>query len=118
MGKAGSGNRRPDESIASDIASEFWGRRPEQLRRFAMGIGHWVYEVCGLDGEKLVVRVGSPDQAEDFAGATHWSGILRPMGFLDFMSELGQRFNRDTPTVTVEEVERLEVLLEAELSES
>lgn len=73
-------NERPDEGIARDIAREFCGREPHGVRRFAMGIGHWVYDVDFCESEKVVVRVGSPDQRADFAGAEHWSRSLRPLG--------------------------------------
>lgn len=72
--------RRPDERVASVIAREFCGREPQQVRRFAMGIGHWVYDVQDSGGGRFVVRVGSPDQTEDFVGAAHWSRLLRALG--------------------------------------
>jgi hypothetical protein len=80
MGMVDDTDGRPDESIARGIARELCGREPESVRRFSMGIGHWVYDVGVAEGEKLVVRVGSPDQHEDFAGAVHWSRQLRPIG--------------------------------------
>ena len=80
MGTVDDANGRPDESVAGAIAKEFCGRKPQRIRRFAMGIGHWVYEVRDSGGREFVVRVGSPDQCEDFAGAVHWSRLLRPIG--------------------------------------
>jgi hypothetical protein len=71
---------RPDESLASAIAREFSGSPPEDVQRFATGIGHWVYDVRAATGASFVVRVGTADQAPDFAGALHWSRTLRPLG--------------------------------------
>lgn len=71
---------RPDESVASAIAREFCGSTPKAVLRFATGIGHWVYDVRTSTGDAFVVRVGTPDQAPDFAGAVHWSHELRPRG--------------------------------------
>jgi len=74
------GEARPDETLASEIASGFSGRSVRWLRRFPTGIGHWVYDVQDSAGDNFVVRIGSPDQAEDFVGAAHWSQALRPIG--------------------------------------
>ncbi len=80
MGMVDDAHGRPDESVASDIAGQFCGRKPQHISRFAMGIGHWVYDIRYSGGEEFVVRVGSPDQCQDFAGAVHWSRLLRPIG--------------------------------------
>jgi Phosphotransferase enzyme family len=80
MGTVAGGSVRPDESVASAIAREFSGSPPKDVSRFATGIGHWVYDVRTSTGETFVVRVGTPDQAPDFAGAVHWSRMLRPLG--------------------------------------
>jgi hypothetical protein len=71
---------RPDETLASAIATAYCGSTPKDVQRFATGIGHWVYDVRTSTGETFVVRVGTPDQAPDFAGAVHWSRELRPRG--------------------------------------
>jgi aminoglycoside phosphotransferase (APT) family kinase protein len=70
----------PSERDAAAIAAELHGREPLSVRRFPMGIGHWVYDVRGASGEELVVRIGAIDQAPDFAGALYWSKLLRPRG--------------------------------------
>ena len=70
----------PSERTAADIARQFLGTPPEKVCRFVTGIGHWVFDVHGQSGERIVVRVGSRDQAADFTGALHWSNALRPMG--------------------------------------
>jgi len=71
---------RPTASVATEIAGAYWGRAPTSVVRFTTGIGHWVYDVTGPADEKLVVRIGNPGQHEDFAGALHWSALLRPLG--------------------------------------
>jgi aminoglycoside phosphotransferase (APT) family kinase protein len=101
MGNVDGAGRRPDEGVASDIAWEFCGRRPAHIRRFEMGIGHWVYDVHNPGGGRFVVRVGSPDQAEDFAGAVHWSRLLRPLG-VPLPSLLAAGHCNDFPYVVLE----------------
>jgi hypothetical protein len=71
---------QPTETIAADIAADFWGEAPSSVRRFSTGIAHWVYDVRGPQSEQLVVRLGSADQSQDFVGAQHWSSTLRPLG--------------------------------------
>jgi hypothetical protein len=75
----GSGSR-PAASVGGEIAARYWGSAPTSVVRFTTGIGHWVYDVTGPADEKVVVRIGSTDQQEDFAGALRWSALLRPLG--------------------------------------
>jgi hypothetical protein len=70
----------PSENEARRIAADFSGLEPLSVRRFPMGIGHWVYDVRAPSGEELVIRIGASDQGRDFAGACHWSQLLRPRG--------------------------------------
>jgi aminoglycoside phosphotransferase (APT) family kinase protein len=93
--------RRPDEDVASDIVMLFCGRKPDHIQRFATGIGHWVYDVRHSGGEQVVVRIGTPDQAEDFAGAVHWSRLLRPIG-VPLPSLLGAGTHQQFPYVLLE----------------
>ena len=75
-----------------------------------------------------LTRASLLSACQDLAYTDYWCALFEPSAeqqaalrfytalfFLDFMSELGHRFNRDTPTITVTEVERLEILLKAEL---
>lgn len=71
---------KPDEGIAASIAREHAGWAAVSVKRFTTGIGHWVYDVRGPSGEMVVVRIGSRDQEREFAGALHWSSLLRPLG--------------------------------------
>ncbi len=70
--------REPTERHAHEIARDVTGWNPASIRRFATGIGHWVYEVRGGDGSVVVVRMGAAPGA--FRGAIHWSKTLRPLG--------------------------------------
>jgi hypothetical protein len=71
---------KPSEADAIRIATEFWGHPAQDAQRFQTGIGHWVYAVRSTGGASVVVRLGTAAQQEDFAGAVHWSNVLRPLG--------------------------------------
>jgi hypothetical protein len=71
---------QPDASVASEIAKQRGGVTPTSVVRFTTGIGHWVYDVVGPGEEKLVVRIGTAEQHDDFLGARHWSKQLRSLG--------------------------------------
>jgi hypothetical protein len=75
-----------------------------------------------------LTRASLLSSGRDLAYTDHWFELFEPSSdqraalrfytalfFLDFMSELGHRFNRDTPTITSNEVQRLEILLEEQL---
>jgi len=62
------------------VATDHCGVPPEGVRRFALGLAHWVYDVRLPDGSGLVVRLTTPEQRADFLGAVHWSKTLRPLG--------------------------------------
>jgi hypothetical protein len=62
------------------VVAGFCGAAPQSVRRFAMGLAHWVYDVRLADGARLVVRLTTPEQRTAFAGAVHWSHALRPLG--------------------------------------
>jgi len=70
----------PDASVAAAIAADYLGNPPVRVERFSTGIAHWVYDVEGLGDLRVVVKLGRPEQAEDFAGAVHWTHALRPIG--------------------------------------
>jgi len=50
------------------------------LTRFPTGLCHMVFDVVLAGGERLVVRVASPQTRHLAAGAVAWSGLLRPAG--------------------------------------
>lgn len=75
-----SSEERPTEIDACDIARSVYGKIPDSIRRFSAGIGHWVYDVRMPCGSKIVVKLGTADQRNDFLGALHWSKTLRPLG--------------------------------------
>lgn len=71
---------RPTESDAAEIARDLSGKKPDSIRRFPMGIAHWVYDIRLPGGASMVVRLGMANQRNDFLGALHWSRTLRPLG--------------------------------------
>jgi hypothetical protein len=75
-----------------------------------------------------LTRASLLSAGQDSSYTDHWASLMQPsperlaalhfyttLFYLDFMSELGHRFNRDTPTITPVEVERLTMLLDEEL---
>lgn len=50
------------------------------IRRFPMGLAHYVYDVQTEDGRSLVVRLARSDLGAAFASAIHWHSLLRPRG--------------------------------------
>lgn len=70
----------PSEDDAAEIVRASFGARPAQIRRFATGIGHWVYEARLAGGDARVVKLGLASRRDDFVGAVHWSTTLRPLG--------------------------------------
>lgn len=71
---------RPTEGDAAEIARDIIGKEPHSIRRFPMGIAHWVYDVRVPGGSGFVVRLGMANQRDDFLGAILWSRTLRPLG--------------------------------------
>ncbi|HVJ17091.1 MAG TPA: aminoglycoside phosphotransferase family protein [Polyangiaceae bacterium] len=70
---------QPHEQDAANVLFELFGEPVTNVRRFPTGIGHWVYEVR-TEGTVRVVKMGLAAQHENFAGAVHWSTVLRPLG--------------------------------------
>jgi len=76
-----------------------------------------------------LTRASLLNSERDLSYTDHWYELFGPsrereaalrfytaLFCLDFMSEFGHRFSRDTPTVSACEVERLDVLLHEQLS--
>jgi aminoglycoside phosphotransferase (APT) family kinase protein len=72
--------RTPNEDDARQLAETLSQGRVARLERFATGMCHYVYDVEMDSGQQLVVRIADADHSHSFAGAVHWSQILRPMG--------------------------------------
>jgi aminoglycoside phosphotransferase (APT) family kinase protein len=70
----------PDEDIAADIVRSALGESPRSVRRFPLGMMHFVYDVVGGDGRAVVLRVARPAGRASLAGAVYWSRLLRPLG--------------------------------------
>lgn len=70
----------PDEGSTAEIVEKVLGERPSSVRRFPIGMEHFVYDIGMADGRNLVLRVGLPARRAAIAGGVHWSERLRPMG--------------------------------------
>jgi aminoglycoside phosphotransferase (APT) family kinase protein len=70
----------PTEAHALEIATAFRGEAPASVRRFPLGLAHWVYDVVFIDDSRIVVRMTTPEQRLTFQGVVHWSETLRPLG--------------------------------------
>jgi len=64
--------------VARDVADAFGDVL--ELRRFPLGLCHYVYDVTLADGTSLVVRVASPENAPLLAGAVAWHEVLSSIG--------------------------------------
>jgi Ser/Thr protein kinase RdoA (MazF antagonist) len=63
------------------IAREVIGSELVSAKRFATGNCHYVFDAALADGRAVVLRIAKPENRSLLAGAVHWSGILKPMGF-------------------------------------
>ncbi len=72
--------REPSEDDAAAIAAQLTQRRIVNVRRFATGIAHWVYEAETDDGGLVVVKIGNANQEAELDGAATWSSVLRSLG--------------------------------------
>jgi len=70
----------PIVAHAAAIAAEFAGAPVARVARFTTGLAHYVYDVDCVDGRRLVVRMGRPNDNATFEAAEYWSELLRPMG--------------------------------------
>ncbi len=98
----------PSEADAAAIARRVTGHEPANLRRFATGLAHWVYDVRLADGSAVVVRLGTADQRGDFLGAMHWSRTLRPLT-VPLPQLLAHGDYRAQPYVVLERLARISV---------
>jgi aminoglycoside phosphotransferase (APT) family kinase protein len=80
-------NRPGSESVAEPTAQDAAAVAREALRapvddikRFGVGAGHFVYDVRLADGRRVVVRISRRDDLDAARGAVYWSRMLRPKG--------------------------------------
>jgi hypothetical protein len=73
-------SEEPSADDAEQIALRYRVDAPASVRRFPMGLAHWVYEVRFADGASIVVRLTKSEYRQAFVGALHWSKMLRPLG--------------------------------------
>ncbi|HET7037549.1 MAG TPA: aminoglycoside phosphotransferase family protein [Thermomicrobiaceae bacterium] len=72
--------RRPGEAEARVVLERITGLPVVWIARFPTGLAHYVYDACIEDGRLYVVRLTTPAQRNDFAGAVYWHSRLAPRG--------------------------------------
>ncbi|MEM9518914.1 MAG: phosphotransferase [Actinomycetota bacterium] len=70
----------PTEERAVGIAERFLGEAVASCDRFATGLRNWVYDVTGISGASIVVRMCDPRHREELAGGRYWTSILAAAG--------------------------------------
>lgn len=70
----------PTPDDAARILAAITGKAVSALRRFPNGLAHFVFDARLSDGERLVIRLTRPEQAEDFTGAAYWHPLLVQVG--------------------------------------
>ena len=53
---------------------------PIEVRRILTGLCHHVYWVAASDGQRFVVRIGTPATKHLLQGGIYWNNFLRPLG--------------------------------------
>lgn len=72
--------RRPDESVARELAARAFGEEPQSIRRFTTGEMHYVYEAGLAEGRRVVIRIAAEHGHKAMRDAAHLSRLLRPRG--------------------------------------
>jgi aminoglycoside phosphotransferase (APT) family kinase protein len=67
------------EDAAVAVRSKL-GLQPAEVRRFLTGLCHHVFSVTAADGQKFVVRIGTPATKRLLEGGIYWNQVLRPIG--------------------------------------
>jgi aminoglycoside phosphotransferase len=70
----------PDVATASDLASAAVGRMPTEVRRFATGLHHYVFEATFENRPPVVVRIAAEHSRSAMVGAAKLFRLLRPKG--------------------------------------
>jgi len=70
----------PTPTLAATVAEMTMGRVPTNVRRFRMGVAHYVFEVEFADGSSVVVRAGTPERRSGLADGVHLNTLLRLLG--------------------------------------
>ncbi|MBL8688271.1 MAG: aminoglycoside phosphotransferase family protein [Rhodospirillaceae bacterium] len=70
----------PTEKDAADVAARVLRRAVLHARRFPTGEGNFVFDMTMVDGDRVVVRMNTPEHVAVLKGAVHWSVTLRPLG--------------------------------------
>jgi len=98
----GSEERRvPTEETAVEIARLHSGHPPDRVARFPTGLSRYVYDVVTAGGARIVVRIGTVESRPQFAGASYWWRILRPLG-VRLPGLLGEGEHRGFPYLVLE----------------
>jgi aminoglycoside phosphotransferase (APT) family kinase protein len=70
----------PDAEQAAAIVEKATGEKPQSIRRFATGTGHFVFEALWPDRAPLVIRMGRSSQADALREGILLAGRLRLLG--------------------------------------
>lgn len=90
-----SATRIPTEQDAVQILHDALGKTVRSIQRFPTGLANYIYDVETNDGQKIVVRLGHPDNKPLFEAAcieTIHSYVLSGLSVRD-----GTSFNKDAP---------------------
>jgi aminoglycoside phosphotransferase len=71
---------KPSRQDAAIVVRSRLGLEPAEVRRFLMGLCHYVYSVTASDRQKFVVRIATTSTKRLLAGGIYWNELLRPMG--------------------------------------
>lgn len=70
----------PDARLATAIVENATGEKPQTIRRFHTGTGHFVFEALWPERPSLVVRIGRSSQADALREGVALAGRLRALG--------------------------------------
>jgi len=70
----------PSESEVSCIVAEYLNCEAQSVRRFSMGLFHYVFDVQTKGGKRIIVRISTPVNRDYLRGGLYWNEKLRPLG--------------------------------------
>ena len=88
-------NNAPSSAVAGELAAAAVGRPPIEVRRFATGAHHYVFEATFADRAPVVVRIAAEHSRAAMAAALGISRRLRPRGvpLPQIIAEVNHRFS-------------------------
>jgi hypothetical protein len=70
----------PSEKDVAVLVQAAIGELPVSIKRFQMGLTHYVYDIQTSSERRLVARFALPGQTDELMAGVYWSTILRPIG--------------------------------------